>query len=120
MSTWRRVAWLKAPSDEEDHATFQLDQLPETYALETSNPIFTLIWHRLADALKLRRRVLPLPSWPNRDVVDYTTEGKVVVRTVIASAVTPRQRKKYDPNDHPHHTERRSYVPPTTDRGDVG
>ena len=44
----RTVAWLKAPSDEEDHASFQIDvlwadgveRLPEVYALETSRPGF--------------------------------------------------------------------------------
>jgi hypothetical protein len=88
---YRTIAWLKAPSDEEEYASFQLapdpsdgvECLPEVYALETSNPIFTLIWYRLRKAFASRRRVLTLTSWPNSDVVDYTPDGKVVVRTVI-------------------------------------
>jgi hypothetical protein len=84
MSTWRTVAWL---TDEGDYAFFQLDRKdgiePETYAIEKSNPLFTLIWHRLEVALASRRSVLPLPSWPNSDSVDYAPDGKIVVRTVI-------------------------------------
>jgi hypothetical protein len=52
------------------------------------NPIFKLIWHRLEVALTSRCSVLPLPSWPNSDVVDYTPDGKIVVQTRHRQGVT--------------------------------
>jgi hypothetical protein len=56
---WRAVAWLRAPSDEEDHASFQLDvmwldgpeRLPEVYVLDLSNPGFEVAWSLLRTAL---------------------------------------------------------------------
>jgi hypothetical protein len=68
----RAVAWLRAPSDGEDQASFQLDviwsngveRLPEVYALERSNPCFEVAWSLLRTALTLRLNVLIVPAGP--------------------------------------------------------
>ena len=83
---YRTIAWLKAPSDEEDHVSFQLDPdpsdgvecLPEVYALEKSNVLFKLLWPRLQDAMPLRHTVLVIA-----DRTRTRGDGKVVVGTVL-------------------------------------
>jgi hypothetical protein len=104
---WRTLAWLRAPADEEDHASFQLDvvwedgveRLPEVYALETSNRLFEVAWPRLESALTSRRSVLAVPARKVR------SDGKVLVHSVVVRAVPPQllKRDEYDPNDRYNH-----------------
>jgi len=81
----RALAWLRAPSEEEDHASFQLDvvwfdaveRLPEVFALERSNPNFEVAWNLLHTALMFPLNVfLATPPNPMRP------DGKVTVHNV--------------------------------------
>jgi hypothetical protein len=69
----RAIAWLKAPSEDEDHASFQLDvvwfdaveRLPEVFALERSNPNFEVAWNLLHTALTFPLNVFVAMPAPN-------------------------------------------------------
>jgi hypothetical protein len=86
----RAVAWLRAPSDGEDQASFQLDviwsngveRLPEVYALERSNPCFEVAWSLLRTALTSRLNVLIVPAGPGT-LGAIRGDGKAPVRTVV-------------------------------------
>ena len=84
----RALAWLRAPSEEEDHASFQLDvvwfdaveRLPEVFALERSNLNFEVAWNLLHTALMFPLNVFvatpPNPMRPDRKVtVHYVKVG---------------------------------------------
>lgn len=82
-NTYRRVAWLRGPSDGEDHASFQIEvvwsdcveRLPEVYALEVSNQFFEIYWAILVANLRAPINLLINPMRPDVDRPD----GKVTV-----------------------------------------
>jgi hypothetical protein len=86
---WRAVAWLRAPSDEEDHASFQLDvmwldgpeRIPEVYALELWNPGFEIAWSLLRTALASQLSVTVAPKGPGPRGATRE-DGKVAVVNV--------------------------------------
>jgi hypothetical protein len=90
----RTVAWLKAPSDEEDHASFQLDviwpggqeRLPEVYALERSNPVFEDVLRTLETALASRLRVTVIQKGPG-PLGTIRPDGTATVGTVVLRPV---------------------------------
>ena len=101
----RAIAWLRAPSEAEDYASFQLgvlwadgvERLPETYALEISSPRFNLDWERLQTSTA-SRSVLVSPARSSR------RDGKVTVRSVVVrGAPPPMRRDEYDPADRYNH-----------------
>jgi hypothetical protein len=101
---WRRnihrvVAWLKAPSDEEDHASFQLDvlwadgveRLPEVYALETSRPGFDAAWGLLRKALGWQLNVEVMWAGPPGST---RPDGKTPIHNVVVTTAPPRLMKR--------------------------
>ena len=81
------LAWLRAPSEQEDHASFQLDvvwfdaveRLPEVFALELSNPSFEVAWNLLHTALTFPLNVFVATPAPN----PMRPDGKVTVHNVM-------------------------------------
>ena len=81
------LAWLRAPSEQEDHASFQLDvvwfdaveRLPEVFALERSNLNFEVAWNLLHTALTFPLNVFVATPAPN----PMRPDGKVTVHNVM-------------------------------------
>ena len=91
----RALAWLRAPSEEEDHASFQLDvvwfdaveRLPEVFALARSNPNFEVAWNLLHTAL-----TFPLNVFVATSNDSMRPDGKVTVHNVVVG--TPGRHVK--------------------------
>jgi hypothetical protein len=105
----RAVAWLRAPSDEEDHASFQLDvmwfdgieRLPEVYALEVSNPVFEVARRLPRTALSdTRLSVKVFPAGPGT-LGGARPDDKAPLRTVALSVAptTLMSRRFFDESE---------------------